>query len=111
MPIYDFSAPSTSIVNYYPQATVDSGSAPSAHSIFLAQTIDQATTSDVFHQWREHQRCLASINFPAAYSSTQTAIVGSTYSVNAGTNPWATFPSGSAESKIYGWDSGGTGTC
>jgi hypothetical protein len=110
-PIFDFSAPNTSIVNYYPQATVGSGAAPSTRAVSLAQAIDAATTADVFHRWRDHQRCLASINFPASYGSTQTAVAGSTYTVDPNTNPWATFPSGSAESQVYGWDGGGTGTC
>ena len=110
-PIFDFTAPNTSIVNFYPQATVGSGAAPTTHAVTLSQSIDQATTSDVFHKWREHQRCLASIAFPASYSATQTAVSGGTYTVDANTNPWATFPASSAESKIYGWDSGGTATC
>jgi hypothetical protein len=110
-PIFDFSAPSTSIVNFYAQGTVGSAAAPTTHAVSLAQTIDQATTSDVFHQWREHQRCLASIAFPATYGATQTSTSGGVYTVNGSTNPWATFPANSAESKVYGWDSGGSGTC
>jgi hypothetical protein len=110
-PPFDFSAPNTSIVNYYAQAVVGSTGAPATRAVSLAQTIDAATTSDVFHKWREHQRCYASIGFPAAYSATQSSVSGSTYVVDSATNPWAAFPASSTEAKIYGWDAGGTATC
>lgn len=110
-PIYAFAAPNTSLVNYYAQGVADSASTPGTRAIFLSQTIDAATTSDVFHQWREHQRCYASISFPAAYSATQTSSNGTTYTVNARTNPWATFTANSAEANIYALDGGGSCSC
>lgn len=104
-PLFAFSAPNTSIVNAYATSLIDSSGAPSTRAVYLAQTIDAATTSDVFHEWREHQRCYASISFPAQYSQTQSGSSGGSYTV-ASNNPWVSFPSGSAEATVHNWDGG-----
>lgn len=103
---YNFSVPqtSTAIANYYPQGTKNDTSASDAQSynVYLAQALDAQkgywwNNGGIFWEWIQHASCLADIQFPANYASTQQISSsyghsGTTYSASP-LSQWTTFTS------------------
>lgn len=113
---FAFSVPPATLPNYFPQGDVDDDATSYAanYTIYLAQNLGTGNGNGwngQFAEWRDHAQCFAKVNFPGAFSDTQTGTQGSHYTVDPKTNPWSNFSSNSVESTIYGWDSGKAGTC
>jgi hypothetical protein len=114
---FAFSVPTAVLQNYYAAGTSNgTAAAIGRRNMTLAQAVNTATNSQgwngAFKQWRDHEKCFAAINFPQNYASTQTS--------SADTAPatmWLNYTTGTGkngnapEAAIYGWDTGGSGTC